>query len=97
MAKIESRIKELNAEDEGFLARWRREAQLVQMGKGYGNIRNEITEKPRKQFPKATNEQLGEILRDAYRAARKLGQTELAEKIKQAQKALGTRGTHYGR
>jgi RHS repeat-associated protein len=65
------------------------------MAKGKGNISNDYLDKLRRKNPKATKEQLCEMLRLAYEAARKKGDSKLAATIKLAQKALGCRQTHY--
>jgi RHS repeat-associated protein len=63
--------------------------------KGKQNIRNYILDNLRRKFPKASNEELGRMLQAAYEEARKAKDSELANTIKQAQKAVGGRQTKY--
>jgi hypothetical protein len=72
-------------------------AGAIMAAKGRGNISNYYLDQLRRKNPKATKEQLCEMLREAYEAARKSGDSDLAATIKLAQKALGCRPTHYGK
>jgi hypothetical protein len=70
---------------------------IENMAKGATRIANDYLDQLRRKYPKATKEELCNILKAAYEAARKAGDSKLANTIKLAQKALGCRQTHYGR
>ena len=56
-----------------------------------GNQRNYINDILNRMFPRANIELQREILRELYRLARKEGLQEIAQAVKQAQKAIGGR------
>jgi len=67
------------------------------MARGMQNIRNDYLERLRRGHPRATRDEICDLLAAAYEAARAAGDTALANTIKLAQKAAGCRRTHYGR
>jgi hypothetical protein len=67
------------------------------MGKGPQNIGSDYLDQLRRKYPRATKQELCDMLKAAYEVARAAGDSELANKIKKDEKALGCRRTHYGK
>ena len=85
---------DFEAERQALIEEYKIAEEIKNMAKGARNIRNAYLEALRRSNPKATKQELCDILAAAYLAARKAKDYKLAATIKMAQKALGCRRTH---